>query len=555
MLSDVEIAQQADPKHIRDVAAELGLAEDDLILYGNDKAKILLDVLERSEDKPDGKLILVTAITPTPAGEGKTTTAIGLADAIRRLGKSTCLALREPSLGPCFGIKGGAAGGGYAQVVPMADINLHFTGDLHAVTTAHNLLAAMLDNHIYQGNELGIDLHSITWKRVMDMNERALRFIVIGLGGKGNGVPRESGFDITTASEVMALLCLCKDRQDLADRLSRIIVGFTRAGDPVTAGHLQASSAMSAVLKDAILPNLVQTLENTPALIHGGPFGNIAHGCNSVIATRLGMKLVDYLVTEAGFGSDLGAEKFFDIKCRAAGIKPNAVVIVATIRALKVHGGVPASEISGENPEAVRRGVENLEKHCENIRSVGLQPIVAINKFPTDSERELAVLCDYCSNAGIEWAFSTVWADGGAGGLDLAQKVLDACEEESDFRFAYPLETPIKEKVNIVAQKFYGADGVDFLPAAESQIEKIESLGFGNLPICVAKTQTSLTDDPKVYGRPRNFRITVREAKVNAGAGFVVIYAGNIMTMPGLPRVPAAVKIGMKPNGEIYGLF
>jgi len=555
MLSDVEIAQQADPKHIRDVAAELGLAEDDLILYGNDKAKILLDVLERSEDKPDGKLILVTAITPTPAGEGKTTTAIGLADAIRRLGKSTCLALREPSLGPCFGIKGGAAGGGYAQVVPMADINLHFTGDLHAVTTAHNLLAAMLDNHIYQGNELGIDLHSITWKRVMDMNERALRFIVIGLGGKGNGVPRESGFDITTASEVMALLCLCKDRQDLADRLSRIIVGFTRAGDPVTAGHLQASSAMSVVLKDAILPNLVQTLENTPALIHGGPFGNIAHGCNSVIATRLGMKLVDYLVTEAGFGSDLGAEKFFDIKCRAAGIKPNAVVIVATIRALKVHGGVPASEISGENPEAVRRGVENLEKHCENIRSVGLQPIVAINKFPTDSERELAVLCDYCSNAGIEWAFSTVWADGGAGGLDLAQKVLDACEEESDFRFAYPLETPIKEKVNIVAQKFYGADGVDFLPAAESQIEKIESLGFGNLPICVAKTQTSLTDDPKVYGRPRNFRITVREAKVNAGAGFVVIYAGNIMTMPGLPRVPAAVKIGMKPNGEIYGLF
>lgn len=555
MLSDVEIAQQADPKHIRDVAAELGLAEDDLILYGNDKAKILLDVLERSEDKPDGKLILVTAITPTPAGEGKTTTAIGLADAIRRLGKSTCLALREPSLGPCFGIKGGAAGGGYAQVVPMADINLHFTGDLHAVTTAHNLLAAMLDNHIYQGNELGIDLHSITWKRVMDMNERALRFIVIGLGGKGNGVPRESGFDITTASEVMALLCLCKDRQDLADRLSRIIVGFTRAGDPVTAGHLQASSAMSVVLKDAILPNLVQTLENTPALIHGGPFGNIAHGCNSVIATRLGMKLVDYLVTEAGFGSDLGAEKFFDIKCRAAGIKPNAVVIVATIRALKVHGGVPASEISGENPEAVRRGVENLEKHCENIRSVGLQPIVAINKFPTDSERELAVLCDYCSNAGIEWAFSTVWADGGAGGLDLAQKVLDACEEESDFRFAYPLEAPIKEKVNIVAQKFYGADGVDFLPAAESQIEKIESLGFGNLPICVAKTQTSLTDDPKVYGRPRNFRITVREAKVNAGAGFVVIYAGNIMTMPGLPRVPAAVKIGMKPNGEIYGLF
>jgi len=555
MLTDVEIAQQAKPKHIRDVAAELGLAEDDLVFYGKDKAKVSLDALDSRADKPDGKLILVTAITPTPAGEGKTTIAIGLADAIHKLGKSTCLALREPSLGPCFGIKGGAAGGGYAQVVPMADINLHFTGDFHAITTAHNLLAAMLDNHIHQGNELGIDLHSITWKRVMDMNERALRFIVVGLGGKGNGIPRESGFDITTASEIMALLCLSKDRSDLEERLSRVVVGLNKSGTPVTAKDLQASSAMTVVLKDAIVPNLVQTLEGTPAFVHGGPFGNIAHGCNSLIATRMGLKLVDYLVTEAGFGSDLGAEKFFNIKCRAAGLKPVTTVVVATIRALKMHGGVPMSDLAASNPAAVGRGVENLEKHCENIRHVGLEPIVAINKFPMDTDEEISVLSDYCATSGCRFALSEVWANGGDGGAKLAEMVLSACESESGFHPAYPLDLSIKEKVDMVARKFYGADGADYLSAADSQIKKIESLGFGGLPICIAKTQNSLSDDPKVFGRPRGYKIIVREAKVSAGAGFVVIYAGSIMTMPGLPRVPAAVKIGMKPNGEIYGLF
>lgn len=555
MLSDVEIAQQNKPNHIRDVAAELGIEEDELIYYGRDKAKVSLEVLERLKEKSDGKLILVTAITPTPAGEGKTTTAIGLADALRKLGKRTCLALREPSLGPCFGIKGGAAGGGYAQIVPMADINLHFTGDIHAVTTAHNLLAAMLDNHIYQGNELEIDIHSITWKRVMDMNERALRQIVIGLGGKVNGVPRESGFDITTASEIMALLCLSSDRQDLEQRLERVIVALDKSGKPVTARDLQASGAMTVVLKDAIMPNLVQTLEHTPAFVHGGPFGNIAHGCNSIIATKLGLKLADYLVTEAGFGSDLGAEKFFNIKCRVAGLKPRTAVVVATIRALKMHGGVPISDLQAGNPGAVEKGVENLEKHCENVRNVGLEPIVAINKFPTDTPEEIKVLSDFCSSIGVKWALSEVWAKGGSGGLELARLVLEACEQESGFNPSYPLDIGIKEKITHIAQKFYGADGVKFLPAAESQIKQIESLGFGNLPVCMAKCQTSLSDDPKVYGRPRNFEITVRGAKVSAGAGFVVAYAGDIMTMPGLPKVPAATKIGMKPNGEIYGLF
>ncbi|MCL6519544.1 MAG: formate--tetrahydrofolate ligase [Armatimonadetes bacterium] len=555
MLSDVEIAQKAKIKHIKDVAAELGLTEEDLIFYGRDKAKVKLDVLESHASKPNGKLILVTAITPTPAGEGKTTTAIGLADAIRRLGKSTCLALREPSLGPCFGIKGGATGGGYAQVVPMADINLHFTGDLHAVTTAHNLLAAMLDNHIYQGNELDIDIGSITWKRVMDMNERVLRFIMIGLGGKGNGVPRESGFDITTASEVMALLCLSNGRADLQARLSRIIVGFNKDGKPVTAENLQASNAMAVVLKDAIMPNLVQTLEGTPAFVHGGPFANIAHGCNSILATRMGLKLADYLVTEAGFGSDLGAEKFYNIKCRVANLKPATTVIVASIRALKMHGGVALDDLKTSNPNAVAKGVENLDKHCENVLNVGIQPIIAINKFPTDTDEEIKVLSDYCESTNLKWALSDVWAKGSEGGIELAEHVLAACENEQNFQFTYPLELPIKDKVNLIAQKFYGADGADFLPTAESQIEKIESLGFGNLPICIAKTQNSLSDNPKVWGRPRNFKITVREAKVSAGAGFVVIYAGNIMTMPGLPKIPAAVKIGIKPDGEIYGLF
>jgi len=555
MLSDVEIAQQCKPKHIRDVAAELGLVEDDLIFYGKDKAKVPLEILDRLADKPDGKLILVTAITPTPAGEGKTTTAIGLADALHRMGKSTCLALREPSLGPCFGIKGGAAGGGYAQVVPMADINLHFTGDFHAVTTAHNLLAAMLDNHIHQGNELAIDIHSITWKRVMDMNERALRDIVIGLGGKSNGIPRQSGFDITTASEIMALLCLASNRSDLERRLESVIVALDKSGKPITAKDLQASSAMVVTLKDAIMPNLVQTLEHTPAFVHGGPFGNIAHGCNSLIATRLSLKLVDYLVTEAGFGSDLGAEKFFNIKCRTGNLKPVTAVVVATIRALKMHGGLPLAELTKSNVEALEKGIENLEKHCENVRNVGIEPIVAINKFPTDSPEEIETLSNRCRSMGVKWALSDVWAKGGEGGMELAELVLDACKGESTFHPSYPLEMSIKDKIVDVARKFYGADGATFLPAANTQIRQIESLGFGNLPVCIAKCQTSLSDDPKAYGRPRNYEITVRGAKVSAGAGFVVAYAGDIMTMPGLPKVPAAVKIGMKPNGEIYGLF
>ncbi|MHB1455937.1 MAG: formate--tetrahydrofolate ligase [Armatimonadota bacterium] len=554
MLSDVEIAQQANPLHIRDIAASLGISEDDLIFYGKDKAKVSLDILTRS-DRKEGKLVLVTAITPTPAGEGKTTTTVGLGDAIRKLGESVCIAIREPSLGPCFGVKGGAAGGGYAQVVPMADINLHFTGDFHAITTAHNLLSAMLDNSLHQGNPLDIDPHSITWKRVMDMNERALRDIVIGLGGKANGIPRQSGFDITTASEIMALLCLSSDREDLKKRLSSIVVGFNKAGKPITAQDLEASGAMLVVLKDAIVPNLVQTLEGTPSFIHGGPFGNIAHGCNSIIATRMALKLADYVITEAGFGSDLGAEKFFDIKCRVAGLKPVTCVVVATIRALKMHGGIPLSDLGINNPGAVEKGIENLEKHCENSRNVGLEPIVAINKFPTDTDEEIAMLSACCEKMGVTWALSDVWAKGGEGGTELAKLVIKACENESQFHPAYPAEMPIIEKIETVARKFYGADGADFLPAALKQIKQIESLGFGNLPVCIAKTQNSLSDDPKVIGRPRNFKIVIREAKVCAGAGFVVIYAGNIMTMPGLPKVPAATKIGMNPDGEIFGLF
>jgi formate--tetrahydrofolate ligase len=555
MLSDVEIAQQAKLRHIREVAEELGISENDLIYYGSDKAKVKLDVCSQHPDRKCGKLILVTAITPTPAGEGKTTTAIGLADAIRRLGKSVCLTLREPSLGPCFGVKGGAAGGGYAQVVPMVDINLHFTGDIHAVTTAHNLLAALLDNSLYHGNPLNIDLHSITWKRVMDMNERSLRDIVIGLGGKTNGVPRQSGFDITTASEIMALLCLAKDRSDLQARLGRVIVAYDNTGAPVTANDLQASGAMSVVLKDAVLPNLVQTLEGTPTFIHGGPFANIAHGCNSVIATQMALKLADYVVTEAGFGTDLGAEKFFHIKCRTADLKPSAAVVVATVRALKMHGGVPASMLGESNPDAVRKGAENLEKHCENIRLVGLKPIVAVNRFPTDAEEELRALYECCENLKVTCVLSDVWAKGGEGGIDLASEVLRVCEEESDFQPAYPLEMSIADKVELIAQKFYGADGAVITPTAEKQISQIEAMGYRDLPVCIAKTQNSLSDDPKLVGRPRNFRITVREAKLSAGAGFVVIYAGNIMTMPGLPKEPAAVKIGMSSSGEIYGLF
>ena len=555
MMTDVEIAQQAKPRHIRDVAADLGLTEDDLIFYGKDKAKVSLDVLQQRAGGSEGKLILVTAITPTPAGEGKTTTTVGLGDAIRKMGQRVCIAIREPSLGPCFGIKGGAAGGGYAQVIPMADINLHFTGDFHAITTAHNLLSAMLDNHIHQGNDLNIDVHSITWRRVMDMNERALRDIVIGLGGKANGTPRQSGFDITTASEIMALLCLSKDREDLENRLASVVVALNKCGQPVTAKDLQASGAMAVVLKDAIVPNLVQTLEGTPSFVHGGPFGNIAHGCNSVIATRMALKLADYVVTEAGFGSDLGAEKFFDIKCRSANLKPAAAVVVATIRALKMHGGVPLAELGVSNPDAVEKGIANLEKHCENVRNVGLEPIIAINKFPTDTDEEINALSKYCGISGCQWALSDVWADGGNGGIELAELVIKACESESNFHPSYSVDAPIKEKVETVARMFYGADGADFAPAALSQIKQIESLGFGNLPICIAKTQNSLSDNPKLFGRPSGFRINVREAKVSAGAGFVVIYAGNIMTMPGLPKVPAAARIGMNGDGEIFGLF
>ncbi|MCC6443448.1 MAG: formate--tetrahydrofolate ligase [Armatimonadetes bacterium] len=555
MLTDVEIAQQAKPKHITAISAELGICEEDLELYGKNKAKVSLDVVEKRASNRDGKLILVTAITPTPAGEGKTTTTVGLGDAIRKLGRSVCIAIREPSLGPCFGVKGGAAGGGYAQVIPMADINLHFTGDFHAITSAHNLLAALLDNHIHQGNDLDIDIHSIIWKRVMDMNERALRDIVVGLGGRANGMPRQSGFDITTASEIMALLCLSKDRQDLEERLSRVVVGLNKSGQTVTARDLQASGAMSVLLKDAIMPNLVQTLEGTPSFVHGGPFGNIAHGCNSIIATRMALNLADYVVTEAGFGSDLGAEKFFDIKCRTAGLMPVTAVVVATIRALKMHGGVALANLGASDPSAVAKGIENLEKHCENVRHVGLEPIVAINKFPTDTEEEIAALSECCAKMSVPFALSDVWAKGGAGGLELADLVLEACKKESHFHPSYPLELPLKEKAERIARKFYGADCADFTPAAAKQIKEIESLGFGHLPICIAKTQNSLSDDPKRIGRPRDYRITIREAKVSAGAGFVVMYAGTIMTMPGLPRVPAAAKIGIKPDGEIFGLF
>ena len=555
MLTDVEIAQQKEPKHVREIASLMGLSEDDLIFHGPDMAKVSLKVIDRLANKPDGKLILVTAITPTPAGEGKTTTTVGLGDALNKMGKSACIAIREPSLGPCFGVKGGATGGGHAQVIPMVDINIHFTGDFHAITTAHNVLAAMLDNHIFQGNELEIDIPSITWKRVMDMNERALRDIVIGLGGKGNGIPRQSGFDVTAASEIMALFCLASDREDLERRLANIVVGFNKSGQPVTANDLQATGAMVVLLKNAIIPNLVQTLEHTPAFVHGGPFGNIAHGCNSIIATKMALKMADYIVTEAGFGSDLGAEKFFNIKCRTAGLKPDAVVVVATIRALKLHGGVPLAELGANNPSAVELGIENLEKHCENVRKVGMEPIVAINRFPTDTDEEIEVLSKCCQKMGVKWALSNVWADGGAGGIELAELVVEECKKESGFHPAYPLDMPIRDKVNEVAKQFYGAEGVDFLFVASKQIDQLESLGFGNLPVCIAKTQNSLSDDPKKINRPKGFRITVREAKVSAGAEFVVILAGNIMTMPGLPKVPSATKIGMKPDGEVYGLF
>ena len=555
MLSDVEIAQNAKVEKITAAAERLGLTEDDLEFYGKFKAKISPDVWQRVKDNPDGKLILVTAITPTPAGEGKTTTSIGLADAFAKLGKKICVALREPSLGPCFGIKGGAAGGGYAQVVPMEDINLHFTGDFHAITTAHNLLAAVVDNHLHQGNELKIDVRRVVWKRVLDLNDRALRNVIVGLGGRINGVPRESGFDITVASEMMAILCLAKDFADLKERLGKIVVAYTVDGEVVTANDLKVTGSLALLLKDAIKPNLVQTLEGTPALIHGGPFANIAHGCNSVTATKYALKLADVVVTEAGFGADLGAEKFLDIKCRMSGLRPDAVVIVATIRALKMHGGVIKKNLSEPNVEAVERGLENLEKHIKNVQGFGLPAIVALNDFPTDIDEEISAVEKICASKGVRFARSKVFAQGGAGGIELAKAVEDSFNDTKNFKFTYEDDLSIAEKISAVAKKIYGADGVTFLPAAKKQLAEIERLGFGKLPICVAKTQYSLSDDAKKLGRPKNFNVTVREVKISAGAGFVVVLSGDIMTMPGLPKRPAAEQIDITPEGIISGLF
>lgn len=556
MKTDVQIAQEATMLPIVEIAKGLNLSEDDISLYGKYKAKISLDVYERLKDKPDGKLVLVTAINPTPAGEGKTTTNVGLSMGLNKIGKKTVTALREPSLGPCFGVKGGAAGGGYAQVVPMEDINLHFTGDIHAITTAHNLLAALLDNHIYQGNALNIDPRRITWKRVLDMNDRALRDIVIGLGGKANGVPREDGFDITVASEIMAILCLATSMDDLKDRLSRMIVGYTYDNVPVTAGELQATGALALLLKDALQPNLVQTLENTPAIIHGGPFANIAHGCNSVLATKTALKLADYVVTEAGFGADLGAEKFFNIKCRYAGLTPDVVVVVATVRALKNHGGVPKAALNEENMEALAAGFENLEKQIENVKKFGVPAVVAINAFPTDTPRELEFVRQKCQEHGVEVVLSEVWAKGGEGGIQLAQKVVELAENvPSQFKPLYDLNLSIKEKIETIAREIYGADGVEYTGKALKEIENFEKIGLGKLPVCMAKTQYSLSDDPKLLGRPKGFKITVSTVRASAGAGFLVVLTGDVMTMPGLPKVPAANHMDVLENGEIIGLF
>lgn len=553
--SDIEIAQETEMMPIEDVASKLGLTRNDIELYGNYKAKIDYGKFANKENK--AKLILVTAITPTPAGEGKTTTVVGLGDALNRIGKRTIIALREPSLGPVFGVKGGAAGGGYAQVVPMEDINLHFTGDFHAIGAANNLLAAMIDNHIFQGNELGIDVRKITWKRCVDMNDRQLRNIVCGIGSRVNGMPREDGFDITVASEIMAILCLSSDITDLKERLSKIIIGYTRDDKPVTAGQLNAQGAMAALLKDAIKPNLVQTLEHNPAIVHGGPFANIAHGCNSITATKLALKLGDYVVTEAGFGADLGAEKFLDIKCRKAGIRPDAVVIVATVKALKMHGGVPKNALGPKNLEALEKGIPNLLKHIENITKVfGLPAVVAINRFPTDDEEELKLIETKCRELGVNVALSEVWGKGGAGGEELAKEVVRLAEEgKNDFKFVYDDNMSLEEKINAIVTKVYGGDGVDFTPAARKEMEKLEGLGFGGLPVCMAKTQYSLSDDPSKMGRPEGFRVTVRNMKVSAGAGFVVVLTGDVMTMPGLPKVPAAVNVDVDENGKIKGLF
>ena len=556
MLSDIAIAQSVTPRPIVDVARQAGLTEEELELYGQYKAKVKLSALRARQDRPDGKLVLVTAITPTPAGEGKTTTTVGLGDALHRLGKKTVLALREPSLGPVFGVKGGAAGGGWAQVIPMEDINLHFTGDMHAIGAANNLLAAMLDNHIHQGNALHIDTRRITWKRCVDMNDRQLRQVVDGLGGRPNGVPREDGFDITVASEIMAILCLARDIPDLKEKLASIVVGYTTDDQPVTAGQLKAQGAMAALLKDAIQPNLVQTLEGTPAFVHGGPFANIAHGCNSISATRMALKLGDYVITEAGFGADLGAEKFLDIKCRKAGLRPDAVVIVATVRALKHHGGAAKGTLGEENLAALEAGLPNLLKHIENITGkFGLPAVVAINRFPTDTEAELQLVRERCAAAGANVALSEVWAKGGAGGEELAREVLRLVEEPNHFRLIYEDDMPLKAKIAAIVREIYNGDGVDFSPAASRELDKLEALGFGHLPVCMAKTQYSLSDDPHLLGWPSGFRVTVKNVRLAAGAGFVVVMTGDIMTMPGLPRVPAAEAIDVDENGRISGLF
>ena len=556
MKTDIQIAQEATMLPIKDVAAAIGIEEDDLELYGKYKAKISDELINRTKKKPDGKLILVTAINPTPAGEGKTTTSVGLGEAFGRLGKKALIALREPSLGPCFGIKGGAAGGGYAQVVPMEDLNLHFTGDFHAITSANNLLAALLDNHIQQGNELGIDPRQIVWKRCMDMNDRVLRNIVVGLGSKMDGMVREDHFVITVASEIMAILCLADDMADLKKRLGRIIVAYTFDGKPVTADDLQATGSMAALLKDALKPNLIQTLEHTPAIVHGGPFANIAHGCNSVRATKTALKLADYVITEAGFGADLGAEKFFDIKCRMAGLKPDAVVLVATIRALKYNGGVPKDELSSENLDALKAGIVNLEKHIENLHKFGVPVVVTLNSFVTDTKAETDFVEQFCKERGCEFALSEVWEKGGEGGIDLANKVLETIEhKESNFKVLYDDSLSLKEKIETVAKEIYGADGVTYSPAAERELKRITDLGMGDFPVCMAKTQYSLSDDAKKLGRPSGFKINVREVYASAGAGFVVAVNGSIMTMPGLSKKPAAYGIDVDDNGVITGLF
>ena len=556
MKTDIQIAQEATLQPIADVAAQLGLTVDDLEMYGKYKAKISNEYLASIENNPEGKLILVTAINPTPAGEGKTTVSVGLGEAFGKLGKKAVIALREPSLGPCFGIKGGAAGGGYAQVVPMEDLNLHFTGDFHAITSANNLLAALLDNHIQQGNELGIDTRQVVWKRCLDMNDRVLRNVVVGMGNKLDGVVREDHFVITVASEIMAILCLAEDMKDLKDRLSRIIVAYNFEGKPVTAGDLNAVGAMAALLKDAIKPNVIQTLEHTPALIHGGPFANIAHGCNSVRATKAALKMADYCITEAGFGADLGAEKFLDIKCRLAGLKPDAVVLVATIRALKYNGGVAKADLNNENLEALEKGIVNLEKHIENLQKYRVPVVVTLNSFISDTDAEIAYVQKFCEDRDCEFALAKVWEKGGEGGVALAQKVLDTLEnKESNFKPIYEDELPLKEKIETVAKEIYGAKGVNFAPAALKQLDKLTELGFGNLPVCMAKTQYSLSDDPTLLGRPTDFEISVREVYVSAGAGFVVVLTGAVMTMPGLPKQPAAFGIDVNDEGIITGLF